>query len=128
MLAVAGTAAGDIMRGEVSSQEDYLLSGFKGAVEGAISGAILGAPALSGVTMLGSKLLAKSVISGTTALVTDAISQGIDILTGRSEGYDWKRGLFSFGVGAAMPVVARGISEGEKKLAQRYGEKMLGWL
>ena len=127
-IAVAGTAVGDIMRGEVSSQEDYLLAGFKGAVEGAISGAILGAPALSGVTMLGSKLLAKSVISGTTALFTDAISQGIDIFTGRSKGYDWKRGLFAFGVGAAMPVVARGINEGAKKLAQRYGEKMPNWV
>lgn len=29
-IAVAGTAVGDIMRGEVSSQEDYLLAGFKG--------------------------------------------------------------------------------------------------
>ncbi|MGN6714479.1 DUF6531 domain-containing protein [Anaerocolumna jejuensis] len=127
-LAVVGTAVGDVMRGEVSSTGDYLLAGLKGVVEGAVSGAILGLPVLKGVTLLGNKLFAKMVISGTTALFTDAISQGIDVFSGRSKGYNWEQGLFSFGVGFAMPAVARGMNVGAKKLAARYGTKMPGWM
>lgn len=127
-LAVAGTAVGDIMRGEVSSASDYFMAGFKGAIEGAVSGAIMGIPALEGATILGSKLFAKMVISGTVSFITDGISQGIDIICGRSNGYNWQQGFFSFGVGFVMPLVARGINEGAKKLAQRYGSKMPSWM
>ena len=127
-VAVIGTAVGDILRGEVSSTKEYFLAGAKGAIEGAVSGAVLGLPALKGATLFGSKLLAKSAISGTTAVFTDGISQGIEVLTGQSKNYDWKRGLFSFGIGAAMPVVSRGIHTGAQKLSQRYGTKMPGWV
>ena len=74
-LAVGVMAVSDIMRGEVSDWQDYALAGAKGAIEGAVSGAILGIKALKGA-----KLLTKMFVSGGVSFLTDAISQGIDIL------------------------------------------------
>ncbi len=122
-MAVGATAVSDIMRGEVSDWQDYALAGLKGAIEGAVSGAIMGAKALKGA-----KLITKMFVSGGVSFLTDAISQGIDILTGRASGYDWKQGLISFGIGFIMPAISEGIQKGFKKLLEKYGNKMPKWL
>ena len=122
-LAVGATAVSDIVRGEVSDLQDYVLAGVKGAIEGAISGAVTGIKALEGAG-----LLVEMLVSGGVSFVTDAISQGIDILFGKASGYDWKQGLLSFGIGFIMPAFSKGIKMGLKKLLDKYGNKMPKWL
>lgn len=122
-IAVGVTAVSDIARGEVSDWQDYALAGLKGAIEGAVSGAILGIKALEGA-----KLITKMLVSGGVSFLTDGISQGIDILCGRSSGYDWKQGLLSFGIGFIMPAASAVMRKGFRKILEKYGKKMPGWL
>ena len=120
-FAVGAMAVSDIMRGEVSDLDDYVLAGFKGAIEGAISGAVLGLSAFEKA-----KLLTKMFVSGGVSFIADAIGQGADILF-RGGSYNWKQGLFSFGIGFLMPAVEVGINKA-KKIIDKFGKKMLGWL
>lgn len=121
-IAVGVMAASDIIRGEVSDLDDYVLAGVKGAIEGAVSGAILGVKALEGA-----KLIEKMLVGGGVSFLTDTISQGIDMLY-HGNSYDWKRGLLSFGIGFFMPAVSAGIRKGINKFLDRYGKQMPKWL
>lgn len=120
-LAVGAMAVSDIIKGEVSDWQDYALAGVKGAIEGAISGAVLGIKALEGA-----KLITKMLASGGVSFLTDAISQGIEILY-YGGSYDWGRGLLSFGIGFIMPAISKTIEEGINKLITKFGEKMSTW-
>ncbi|MBD5465423.1 MAG: hypothetical protein HDR22_06340 [Lachnospiraceae bacterium] len=122
-IAVGMTAASDMIRGEVSDWQDYALAGLKGAIEGAVSGAILGIKALEGA-----KLIVKMLVSGGVSFLTDAISQGIDILTGRASGYNWKQGLLSFGIGFIMPAASAVIRKASRKILEKFGKSMPKWL
>ena len=121
-IAVGTTAVSDVIRGEVSDLQDYVLAGVKGAIEGAISGAVLGIKALDTAN-----LLIKMLVSGGVSFLTDGISQGIDIIF-KGGTYDWKQGLISFGIGFAMPAVSVAIRKGTRKLMEKYGKKMPRWL
>ena len=121
-LAVGVMAVSDIMRGEVSDWQDYALAGAKGAIEGAVSGAILGIKALKGA-----KLLTKMFVSGGVSFLTDAISQGIDILF-KGGTYDSKQGLISFGIGFIMPATSVAIRKTSRKLLEKFGKNMPKWL
>ena len=56
----------------------------------------------------GAKLLTKMFVSGGVSFLTDAISQGIDILF-KGGTYDSKQGLISFGIGFIMPATSVAI-------------------
>lgn len=120
-LAVGAMAVSDMMKGEVSDWQDYALAGLTGALEGAISGAVLGIKALEGA-----KLIVKMLVSGGTSFITDAITQGFEILL-YGGSYDWRRGLLSFGIGFIMPAISQAIEEGVQKLVKKFGEKMTKW-
>ena len=121
-LAVGFQAGADIFRGEVSDWREYAIAGFKGAVEGAVSGALLGVKALQEA-----KLIVKMFASGGVGFLTDAISQGFDYLFYGKE-YDLLQGLCSFGITFLMPAVAAALRTGAKKVLEKYGKKMPGWL
>ena len=121
-IAVGAMAISDIVSGEVSDWQDYAMAGLKGAIEGAVSGAVLGIKALQGA-----KLIGKMLISGGTSFLTDAISQGLDILY-RGGSYDWKRGLSSLGIGFLMPLGSEMLRNGTRKILEKFGKKMPDWL
>ena len=120
-IAVGAMAVSDIMQGEVSDWQDYAFAGLKGAIEGAVSGAILGIKALQGA-----KLLTKMFVSGGVSFLTDGISQGIDILF-RGGSYDWKQGLWAFGIGFFMPAISEGLRKGYQKFMEKFGKKIPWW-
>lgn len=119
-IAIVSMAAKDIISGKNSSVMDYMSGAFRAAVEGAVCGAVASALApLQGMqflTKLGpaGKLFAKACINGLTSTVTDAVLQIPSMFNG--EGYDWKRGLISFGTGFAMTYVGAGINALVKKI------------
>ena len=122
-IAVGFMAVSDIASGEVSDWQDYAFAGFKGAVEGAISGAVLGVKALQAT-----KLIGKMLVSGGVSFLTDAVSQGLEILYYGEGTYDWKRGLLSFGIGFLMPLGSELIRNGTRKILGKFGKKMPDWL
>lgn len=122
-IAVGFMAVSDIASGEVSDWQDYAFAGFKGAVEGAISGAVLGVKALQAT-----KLIGKMLVSGGVSFLTDAVSQGLEILYYGEGTYDWKRGLLSFGIGFLMPLGSELIRNGTRKILEKFGKKMPDWL
>ena len=57
--------------------------------------------------------------------MTDAISQGIDILF-KGGTYNWKQGLISFGIGFIMPAISEGVQRGFNKIVKNSVKKYLG--
>lgn len=66
-------------------------------------------------------------VSGGVSFLTDAISQGIDILF-KGGTYDSKQGLISFGIGFIMPATSVAIRKTSRKLLEKFGKNMPKWL